>query len=70
MLITDANLSLAHGVLRSAVKRGDDSITLAPAFVCECMRELRERRLKDEVKAGSIGDAAAAMKLTVINAQI
>jgi hypothetical protein len=65
-VISDSELSLAHGVVRAAVRAGHDDVRLDPSFVAEVMRELRERRLRDEVKAGAVADVTAAMRLTMI----
>ena len=67
MAISDSELSLAHGVVRAAIKAGNDHFPIDPNFAAEVMRELRERRLRDDVKAGSVTDATAAMLLVMIN---
>lgn len=67
--VTDSQLSLAHGLMRSAVKQGMSSFEVDPSFIGECLRELRERRLKEEVKRGAVSDAMAAHRLLLINAR-
>lgn len=41
---TDAQLSLAEGVLRAAWRQGADSFPVDPLFVAEVIAELRRRR--------------------------
>lgn len=44
-MLTDADLSLAEGVVRAWIRQhGDDAFPIAPDFVAEVIRELRERR--------------------------
>ncbi len=41
---TDAELSLAEGVLRAAVRQGQDAFLVAPGFVADVIAELRRFR--------------------------
>lgn len=41
---TDAQLSLAEGILRAAIRKGMDAFAVDPEFVADVIAELRERR--------------------------
>lgn len=42
--ITDTNLSLAEGVLRAAVRQGQDAFRVDPTFIADVIAELRRFR--------------------------
>jgi hypothetical protein len=45
---TDAQLSVAEGVLRAAIRRGHDAFAVDPEFVADVIAELRRRRAEEK----------------------
>lgn len=60
---TDAELSMAEGVLRAAVRQGQDAFPVDPSFVADVIAELRRFRSGEWVQMPKSVRHAEAMNL-------